>query len=211
MTDIFEHVYKIGFSCQSPCHAVNANIYHSYQHKARVLALVILNCPCTSLTLWMLCSHSPLYLYAFVNPTWNAQPFPVRPESWAGILTCSAATACLLKKSVDAPEVNENIWFLPDPFTSQPAHMGWQVTRVPRRTRQTGNGVGGLVLPSTQRPRKKRKKTILAQKTIQIDQEWSVIIKTWAFIVIVIAFISDCPVSSQSLMVEGLFANGSFI
>lgn len=57
----------------------------------------------------------------------------------------------LLRKSVDAPEVNENIWLLPDLFTSQPGHMGWQVMRVPRRTRQTGNAGGGLVLVSTQR------------------------------------------------------------
>lgn len=35
----------------------------------------------------------------------------------------------LLKKSVDAPEVNENICFLPDLFTSQLGHMSWQVTR----------------------------------------------------------------------------------
>lgn len=41
----------------------------------------------------------------------------------------------LLKKSVDAPEVNENIWFLPDLFTSQLGHMSWQVTRVHRPQR----------------------------------------------------------------------------
>lgn len=38
----------------------------------------------------------------------------------------------LLKKSVDAPEVNENICFLPDLFTSELGHMSWQVTRARR-------------------------------------------------------------------------------
>lgn len=41
----------------------------------------------------------------------------------------------LRRKSVDAPEVNENIWFLPDLFTSQLGHMSWQVTRVHRPQR----------------------------------------------------------------------------
>lgn len=47
----------------------------------------------------------------------------------------------LLKKSVDAPEVNENIWFLPDLFTSQLGHMSWQVTRVLRRIGDHSRGL----------------------------------------------------------------------
>lgn len=54
-------------------------------------------------------------------------------------------SACrhLVKKSKDAPEVKENIWFLPDLFTSQLGHMSWQVTRVLRRIGDRG---GGLLL-----------------------------------------------------------------
>lgn len=49
----------------------------------------------------------------------------------------------LLKESTDAPEVNENIWFLPDLLTSPLGHMSWQVTRVLRRI---GDRSGGLLL-----------------------------------------------------------------
>lgn len=54
---------------------------------------------------------------------------PTVPGRHLDMLACRR----LLKKSVDAPEVNENIWFLPDLFTSQLGHMSWQVTRVQRR------------------------------------------------------------------------------
>lgn len=64
---------------------------------------------------------------------------PRVPGQYLDMLACHR----LLKKSVDAPEVNENIWFLPDLFTSQPGHMSWQVTLVQRRI---GDRSGGLLL-----------------------------------------------------------------
>lgn len=64
---------------------------------------------------------------------------PRVPGRYLDMLACHR----LLKKSVDAPEVNENIWFLPDLFTSQLGHMSWQVTRVLRRI---GDRSGGLLL-----------------------------------------------------------------
>lgn len=64
---------------------------------------------------------------------------PRVPGRYLDMLACHR----LLKKSVDAPEVNENIWFLPDLFTSQLGHMSWQVTRVQRRI---GDRSGGLLL-----------------------------------------------------------------
>lgn len=41
----------------------------------------------------------------------------------------------LLAEGVDAPEVNENICFLPDLLTSPLGHASWQVTRVRRPQR----------------------------------------------------------------------------
>lgn len=41
----------------------------------------------------------------------------------------------LLAEGVDAPEVNENICFLPDLLTSLLGHASWQVTRVRRLQR----------------------------------------------------------------------------
>lgn len=53
---------------------------------------------------------------------------PAVPGQYLDMLACHR----LLRKRADAPEVNENIWFLPDLFTSQLGHMSWQVTRVQR-------------------------------------------------------------------------------
>ena len=64
---------------------------------------------------------------------------PRVPGQYLDMLACHR----LLKKSVDAPEVNENIWFLPDLLTSQRGHMSWQVTRVQRRIADRS---GGLLL-----------------------------------------------------------------
>lgn len=66
--------------------------------------------------------------------------------SWSKELDCylNMLSHCrLLKESTDAPEVNENIWFLPDLLTSPLGHMSWQVTRVLRRI---GDRSGGLLL-----------------------------------------------------------------
>lgn len=65
---------------------------------------------------------------------------PTVPGRHLDMLACR----CLLKKSVDAPEVNENIWFLPDLFTSQLGHMSWQVTRVQRRLGDRSTGLFSL-------------------------------------------------------------------
>lgn len=53
---------------------------------------------------------------------------PTVPGRHLDMLACHRP----LKESADAPEVNENIWFLPDLFTSQLGHMSWQVTRAQR-------------------------------------------------------------------------------
>lgn len=65
---------------------------------------------------------------------------PTVPGRHLDMLACRR----LLKKSVDAPEVNENIWFLPDLFTSQLGHMSWQVTRVQRRLGDRSAGLFSL-------------------------------------------------------------------
>lgn len=65
---------------------------------------------------------------------------PTVPGRHLDMLACRR----LLKKSVDAPEVNENIWFLPDLFTSQLGHMSWQVTRVQRRLGDRSIGLFSL-------------------------------------------------------------------
>lgn len=70
---------------------------------------------------------------------------PRDPGRYLDMLACHR----LLKKSVDAPEVNENIWFLPDLFISQLGRMSWQVTLVQRRI---GDCSGGLLLSFQQRP-----------------------------------------------------------
>ena len=62
---------------------------------------------------------------------------PRVPGRYLDMLACHR----LLKKSVDAPEVNENIWFLPDLFTSLLGHMSWQVTRVLRRIGDRSDGL----------------------------------------------------------------------
>lgn len=74
----------------------------------------------------------------FSEPEHELLDLSHRPQ-YLDMLACQR----LLKKSVDAPEVNENIWFLPDPFTSQLGHRSWQVTRVLRRMRDRS---GGLLL-----------------------------------------------------------------
>lgn len=88
---------------------------------------------------------SPLavsYILMFSEPKLRVRDLSQRPRvpgQYLDMLACHR----LLKKSVDAPEVNENIWFLPDLFTSQLGHMSWQVTRVQRRI---GDRSGGLLL-----------------------------------------------------------------
>lgn len=109
------------------------------------------------------------YILMFSEPKlWERDPsqWPRVPGLYLDMLACHR----LLKKSVDAPEVNENIWFLPELFTSQLGHMSWQVTRVLRRI---GDRSGGLLLffhtgcaghsPETQRD------MFLAQKA---DKDW---------------------------------------
>lgn len=82
------------------------------------------------------------YILMFSEPKLWVRDLSQRPRvpgQYLDMLACHR----LLKKSVDAPEVNENIWFLPDLFTSQLGHMSWQVTRVQRRI---GDRSGGLLL-----------------------------------------------------------------
>lgn len=82
------------------------------------------------------------YILMFSEPKLWVCDLSLRPRvpgQYLDMLACHR----LLKKSVDAPEVNENIWFLPDLFTSQLGHMSWQVTRVLRRI---GDRRGGLLL-----------------------------------------------------------------
>ncbi|KAK5924176.1 hypothetical protein CgunFtcFv8_001074 [Champsocephalus gunnari] len=78
----------------------------------------------------------------FSEPTLLVRDLPPRPRvpgRYLDMLACHR----LLKKSADAPEVNENIWFLPELLTSQLGHMSWQVTRAQRRI---GDRSGGLLL-----------------------------------------------------------------
>lgn len=77
-----------------------------------------------------LCGH----IFVFPEPELRVRDpsrRPTVPGRHLDMLACHR----LLKKSADAPEVNENIWFLPDLFTSQLGHMSWQVTRVQRTRR----------------------------------------------------------------------------
>lgn len=82
------------------------------------------------------------YILMFSEPKLRVRDLSQRPRvpgRYLDMLACHR----LLKQSVDAPEVNENIWFLPDLFTSRLGHMSWQVTRVQRRI---GDRSGGLLL-----------------------------------------------------------------
>lgn len=71
-----------------------------------------------------LCSR----VFVFSEPELRVRDLSQRPAVPGQHLDMLARRR-LLKKSVDAPEVNENICFLPDLFTSQLGHMSWQVTR----------------------------------------------------------------------------------
>lgn len=85
-------------------------------------------------------------------------------NSYLDMLACHR----LLKKSVDAPEVNENIWFLPDLLTSRLGHMSWQVTRVLRRI---GDRSSGLLLFFHPQPRNTNENVLGSKET---DKDWPV-------------------------------------